>query len=755
MVAQPTSPFVDVRRILEPRSIAVIGASEQPGNLGGETVRRLLKFKYPGRVSPISRTAVTVAGLPCFASISELPEAPDLAILAIPAVGLMPAIRECADFGVRHGIAYAGGLAEAGGEGVELQRALVALCRDKDFALCGPNCVGVINATSPVAATFSTALQEIDTLRPGSISMVCQSGGIATTAFSMVQQAGFGIRYLVSSGNEAVVDFGDYLYAFAQDPGTRIIGGYLEGIAAGTKFVWALEEARTRGKPVVLIKAGTTGATARAALAHTGALVGEDRVVDAVLQEMGVIRVYSVEELVDVVLLLAGNEGRVAAGPGVGVITFGGGNGVLGADQCAHSGLATPALSPDCIERLRPLLVSVATAANPLDLTPTTAFRAEALAQLPRALDIIAAEPEIQSLLFVVGSMAAKATEISEVICGLAARATKPVCASWPSPPRSVPALLAEHGVYSFLDPGRGIRALAKLVEHGASARRPTRPAVPSSKAFDWNAMFPPVDASRLPPGGAAASLGRPSGGVSPPVDASRLSPGGAAASLGRPSGRGEHTPAIVPEHVCHRLLAAAGLGVAAGEFVEDEEAALQVANAIGLPVVLKGITPRITHRAKAGLVALDLRSEADVRAAFHRLSARAAELAAPLDGVYVQKLHARGTELIVTAFRDPMFGVMVSCGSGGIFTELIDDVVTERAPVGAELAAHMLERLRTRRHATDSMGLLPTHPAARFVARFAELALTVPWERFVFEVNPVSWRRDDAIALDGLLIVG
>jgi len=730
MVAQPTSPFVDVRRILEPRSIAVIGASEQPGNLGGETVRRLLKFKYPGRVSPISRTALTVAGLPCFASISELPEAPDLAILAIPAVGLMPAIRECADFGVRHGIAYAGGLAEAGGEGVELQRALVALCRDKDFALCGPNCVGVINATSPVAATFSTALQEIDTLRPGSISMVCQSGGIATTAFSMVQQAGFGIRYLVSSGNEAVVDFGDYLYAFAQDPGTRIIGGYLEGIAAGTKFVWALEEARTRGKPVVLIKAGTTGATARAALAHTGALVGEDRVVDAVLQEMGVIRVYSVEELVDVVLLLAGNEGRVAAGPGVGVITFGGGNGVLGADQCAHSGLATPALSPDCIERLRPLLVSVATAANPLDLTPTTAFRAEALAQLPRALDIIAAEPEIQSLLFVVGSMAAKATEISEVICGLAARATKPVCASWPSPPRSVPALLAEHGVYSFLDPGRGIRALAKLVEHGASARRPTRPAVPSSKAFDWNAMFPPVDASRLPPGGAAASLGRP-------------------------SGRGEHTPAIVPEHVCHRLLAAAGLGVAAGEFVEDEEAALQVANAIGLPVVLKGITPRITHRAKAGLVALDLRSEADVRAAFHRLSARAAELAAPLDGVYVQKLHARGTELIVTAFRDPMFGVMVSCGSGGIFTELIDDVVTERAPVGAELAAHMLERLRTRRHATDSMGLLPTHPAARFVARFAELALTVPWERFVFEVNPVSWRRDDAIALDGLLIVG
>ena len=215
----------------------------------------------------------------------------------------------------------------------------------------------------------------------------------------------------------------------------------------------------------MLIKAGTTGATARAAQAHTGALVGEDRVVDAVLKDMGVMRVHSVEELVDLVLMLVGNRDKVASGAGVGVITFGGGNGVLGADQCAQYGLATPALTEECIEQLRPLLVSVASAANPLDLTPTTAFRAEAMAQLPQALDIIAAEPEIGSLLFVVGSMAAKAAEISEVICGLAERAEKPVCASWPSPPRAVPPLLAERGIYSFLDPGRGIRALSKLVE--------------------------------------------------------------------------------------------------------------------------------------------------------------------------------------------------------------------------------------------------------------------------------------------------
>ena len=181
----------------------------------------------------------------------------------------------------------------------------------------------------------------------------------------------------------------------------------------------------------------------------------------------------------------------------------------------------------------------------------------------------------------------------------------------------------------------------------------------------------------------------------------------------------------------------------------------MRAADAIGLPVVLKGVTPRITHRAKAGLIAVDLRSEAEVRAAFRHLGARAAELSVALDGVHVQKMHPRGTELLVTAFRDPMFGVMVSCGSGGVLTELIDDVLTERAPVGIELAAHMLERLRTRRHATDAEGLLATDPAARFIARFAELALTAPWSRFVFEVNPVLWRRDDAVAVDGLLVVG
>jgi len=379
----------------------------------------------------------------------------------------------------------------------------------------------------------------------------------------------------------------------------------------------------------------------------------------------------------------------------------------LGADQCAQNGLATPALSEACVERLRPLLVSVATAANPLDLTPTTAFRDDAMAQLPNALRILLEQEGIDSLLFVVGSMAAKATEICGVIRQLAEHASKPVCVSWPSPPRAVPAALADEDIYSFLDPSRAIRALAQWAAHGETLRRPVSVAGTRPAPFEWSRFV----------------------------------------SVGR-------SQTVVAEPTCHRILASAGLSVAEGTMVNDEREALRVARDVAASVVLKGITPKITHRAAAGLVIVDRRSDDEVRTAYRALVEQARGLGVALDGVLVQKMYSGGSELIVTAFRDPVFGVIVSCGSGGGLTELIDDVCTARAPVSPERAASMIGRLRASRRANAAHRLLDTATAAGFVSRFSALAATAPWEHFVFEINPVLWRRDDAVALDGLLIV-
>jgi acetate---CoA ligase (ADP-forming) len=698
--------FADVTGLLYPKSIAVIGASDRPGNLGGDTVERLLRFGFPGPVWAVNPNGGTVRGITCHRSIAELPEAPESIIMAVPAPAIIDAVRDAAARGTRNGVAFAGGMGEGGGDGVELQRRLVELCHETGFNLCGPNCVGIINAATPVTSTFATVLHEFTTLRAGPISMVTQSGGIGTAAFSLVQNAGFGFRHLISGGNEAVVTFADYLYALACDDGTKVIAAYLEGVEDGDKFIRALQEAHARGKPVVMIKAGATAASARAARAHTGSLVGEDRVFDAVLRGLGVIRVGSVEEMVDVCLMLAGTPlAKIPRGPGVGVVTFGGGNGVLAADQCAAHGLTTPMLDAEHTAKLQSLLLSVASPANPMDLTPSTAFRAESLARLPEAMDVLASQPDIQSLVLIVGGLAVREREISAIFTDFWRRCDKAVSIAWPAPPSGTLARFAEQGIATFDEPDRALRALGRLASFGAARDRPRTPPDLGALAFDWPAEVP-ADVS------------------------------------------------VVSEDRCHALLRKAGLPVAPGELATDEPSALRIAREIGLPVVMKGIAAQVTHRAAAGLLAVDLRTEQDVTDAFRRLQARAETIGVVLDGVYIQKLERGGVELLVSVFRDTMFGTLISVGSGGGMTELIDDVVTERAPVNEAVAASMIGRLRLHEHARDEQGSLDVASVASFVARLSRLGAGAPWSHFTFEVNPIKWRRSGVVAVDGLLIV-
>jgi acyl-CoA synthetase (NDP forming) len=700
--------FVDVSGLLNPKSVAVIGASDRPGNLGGDTVRRLLKFKFPGPVYPVNRGGGEVAGLKAYASVRDLPTVPQCVVFVIPAEGLYDAIQECIDVGIRNGLAYAGGLGEAGGEGLAQQNKIAELCRKNNFALCGPNCVGIINCATPVTMTFATALHELDSLKPGAVSMVSQSGGLGTSLFGMMRAAGFGFRHLISSGNEATVSFADYLYALARDEGTRVICAYLEGVRNGPKLVRALEEARLRNKPVVIVKSGRSAIAARAAQAHTGALVGEDRVLDAILQEFGAIRVSSIEELADVALMLANlREGVLPKGPGVGIVTFGGGNGVLGVDQCMEAGLTVPPPRPEDVAALKQLLLSTATASNPVDLTPGMAFRAEAFEKLPATLDAVAAQPQIDSVLMIASSLASRAAEITKVMGEFKMRSRKPVIISWPDPPNGLSERLAAYEIYPFIEPARAAKALGRLVKRNEAVNRPPRPAVSQPRPFDWNRHVP----------------------------------------------QGKF-PLVVSEDGAHGLMKAAGLPVAEAALVTDEAGALRAAEKLGLPVVLKGISPKVTHRAAAGLLAVDLRTREDVAAAYRRLAARAKEIKVDLDGVYIQKMYKSGVELMVSAFHDPIFGPVVSVASGGGLTELINDVVIERAPVNADIAAAMIERLRIRAHAKDGQGPLPAKPAAEFIARLSELAASAPWGAYMLEVNPIKWSRDGAIAVDGLLII-
>jgi acyl-CoA synthetase (NDP forming) len=704
--ASGAGAYARLARLFEPRTIAVIGASDQPGNLGGRAVALLAKFAFPGDVWPVNPRRTIVGGLRCYPSLRELPAPADLAILAVPANAIVDAVRDCAAAGIGHGIAWAGGFAESGAEGLARQRALVDVCRATRFLLCGPNSLGIVNAWLPLAATFASSLVTTEQMLRGRISIVSQSGGLAMATQALAQQAGFGIRHLISSGNEAVLGMADYLDALTDDAETAVIAAYVEGISDGAAFTAALTRARQAGKPIVMLKAGRTRATARAAAAHTGALAGDDRVWRAIMREHAVISVETTRELLDTAVYLASiDRATLPAGRRVCVVSFGGGGGVLAADLCTRHGLETPSLAPATCEALSQRVPAIASIANPVDLTPA-AFGPQWLAQFPAALDGIAADPNVDALLFPLSAMAQGAAPVAEAIAQFRRRTSKTVCIAWVLAPSEGLDVLAQDGLYAFPDSARAIDTLAKTAMHAAALRTPTGSVLPPF-AFAWEAHL-----------------------------------------------RNANPGTVVPEDACHAILRAAGLRTAEGRLASTADAAVAAARAVGFPVALKGISPAVTHRAAAGLLALDRRDDNEVRAAFGQLAAHAAASGIALTGIYVQHMAPGKIELLVSAFRDSEFGVMVTCGAGGNLAELIDDVTLERAPFDTERARQVLQRLRIAGHATRLDPAAELDAPADFVARFSQLAATAPWRRFVLEVNPIRWQGENVVAVDGLLIV-
>ncbi|MGE3923436.1 MAG: acetate--CoA ligase family protein [Lautropia sp.] len=706
-----------------------MGASDQPGSLGGRAVALLCKFGYPGDIWPINPGRETVAGLRCYPSLEALPRTPELAILAVAAAGTLDAARQCVAAGVRHGIVWAGGFAETGEEGARLQQELTAICRDGGFTICGPNSLGIVNTWLPLTGTFAARLVNTGTLLRGSISMVSQSGGLGIASQAMAQDDGFGFRCFISCGNEAVLGIADYLAALVEDEATAVIAAYVEGQRDGSALVAALAQARAAGKPVVMLKTGLTAATARAAAAHTGALVGDGRVWSAVLREHGVIQVDTVRELLDVSIFLSSSERVIRpAGRRVAIVSFGGGWGVLCTDLCARHGLEAPLLSAAIRAKLQDMVPPIASIANPIDLTPAT-FQPRWLARFPEALETIASDPAIDTVFFALNAMATGGREVAEAIVALRGRTGKTICVSWVLAPPEGLAILAAAGVFVFPEQGRALAAVARIAA-SVEAAGGSGPALAAS----------------VP---AASSASRPAAGTG-----HRGEPAHPAAIDWR-----EHVPdpaagTVVSEDRCHRILQLAGLPVARGRLARSADEALAAARFAGYPVAMKGISAAVTHRADAGLLRLGVGSDAVVAAAYHELAEQARGNGIALDGVYVQQMVRAKAELLISAFRDPAFGVMITCGAGGGLTELIDDVALARAPLDADAAAALLRRSRLVRRTLQREPDSDLSAPAEFVARFSQLVTTIPWRRFVFEINPVRWQAGTAVAVDGLLII-
>ena len=666
--------------LLNPASIAVIGASDQPGNLGGRIIGYLQKFGFSGPIWPVNPGRPSVAGLVCYPTPADLPKIPDLAVITIAASASVAALKDCISAGIRHGIVLAGGFAETGAAGRALQEQLTDLCEKSSFSLCGPNTLGIVNAWAPMTATFGSQLMRLETLKRGDVAIVSQSGGTAAVLHALADRAGFGIGYLISAGNEAVLSISDYLLMVADDPNIRIMAIYLEGTRDGNSFLQALLTVREAGKVVVMLKGGNAEVSARAAAAHTGSLAGEARVWDAVLQEFGVIRVSTLLEMLDTMLWLSA-RGPTPLEPGrrVAVVSAGEGSRDVTNDLCIR-------------ESLEPVLELAA---------PEVADLVDALSSLGRRDDLDAI---ILDAAFLDAVDAGGISAVVESVAAFRSASTKPLFASLPFL-SDFSERLAAGGVYAFPDTARAVETSGRILRSAPSSWRTVDPASPAP--FDW-----------------ILALGVRSSG------------------------------AVICEHECHALLADAGLPVAKGEVATLGEEASRYADHVGFPLVMKGLSPAVTHRNKVGLVALDIASREEAAATFDCFLSIADRLGFKLDGVYVQHQEAKGVEIIVSALRDPIFGVMVTCGAGGVATEELNDVALHRAPFGVNTAVELLRKTRVVANALASNPALDLQLLAQFIASFSQLAASAPWKNFVLEVNPVIWRPDAVVAVDGLLVI-
>jgi acetyl-CoA synthetase (ADP-forming) len=682
-----------IARIVAPRSVAVVGASDDVGKFGGRVVHYLLKHGFAGRILPINPNRATIRGLPAFPRVSAAPEAPDVAILAVRAAALEAQVADCAAAGVGACIVITGKLAEAGPEGAALQDRVLAIARAAGMRLVGPNCLGIFNPVDRAMLSSSLALEEED-FRPGGIGMISQSGALMGTLLSFGHHHGARFSRCVSVGNQADLALEDFLDFLVVDDATRAIALYIEGLRDPRRFRALLGAARGAGKPVFIVKAGRSEAGAAAARSHTASLAGAFAAFEAACRAEGAV----VMEDPQAMVLAADAALRLppwpAAGLGIAPIASSGGSTVTFADMLPGQGLRLAAMAPTT----RAVLARWMPESHihlPVD---TGSFHegtsGDGLAECIRAF---MADPDV-------GAVAVPMTTQPD----MAGRAAL-------LPP------LAREG-------GKPLLYVMSAGAVGDAARAAMR-------AADFPFFDRVGDALAVIHALDAAAAGR----AAPPAP---LRPGGIGALPDLPAG-------ALTEGEAKRLAAAFGIPVTREAAVRSAEAAVAAAQAIGFPVVLKGVSRAVVHKSDAGLVRLDLRDAQALRAAFAEVSAR---LGSDAEGCVVQE-YARGeAELFLGATHDPQFGPMVLVGAGGLLVEVLQDVRMAPAPVSADQARAMIEGLRIAPLLRGARGRpADIGAAADALARLSWLAADLGARLVTLDLNPLILRAagGGAIAVD------
>jgi acetyltransferase len=686
--------FADLRRFFSPRSVALIGATEDLSKFGGRCMRQTLDFGYAGNLYPVNPRRSEIFGLPCHASIAALPEVPDHVGIVLPAAAVPQALEECAARGVPFATVFSSGFGELGTEaGQEAQARMVRIARAGGMRLMGPNCNGMINFVDGFALT-STATIRGPRKPPGDIAVVSQSGGAGQVNIMWrAQQAGLGISYQVSCGNAADLDLVDYAWFMVESPETRVVLMLAERLTDGDKLRRLAQRADELGKAIVMVKVGRTEAGSRAAASHTGAITGADAVCDAALRQMGIVRVDDCNELYETAMLL--RQGRTAGGRGAAATSISGGNLVMVADLGGALDIEWPAYSAATRKSLERVLPGFGSATNPTDLTAAAIGQEGAYEHAARS---ILADPAVDVMIPVL--TIASAAEV-RTVARVAAASDKPVPILWTGcaadDPALTPEVLIAEGLAVYRDALPCLKAVRRLMDHGERQRRHR-------------------EAPAMRPSGIDAEAAR------------RL----LADAAGGP----------FSEYRSKSLLACYGLPQPRELLAGSAAQAVAFAARLGGPAALKVQSPDIAHKTEAGAIRLGVGGETAVAEAYEAVLHAARQYCpqARIEGVLVQEMVTDGWEILLGVTQDPTFGPVLTLGLGGIYAEVLKDVAFRLAPLSAAEARRALLELRSVALLQGARGRAPADIDALIdcIVRVSWLAVDLRDELAELDINPL-----------------
>ncbi len=693
-------------RIMRPRQVAVVGASEKQGSIGNALMRNLLDGGFPGRILPVNLKYTKVHGYPTYGSVLELEPGVDLAIIATPIHTVPKVIEHCVERQVGGAIVISAGGKEVGETGIEIEDKISGLVRASGFRVIGPNCLGVIWPAGNFNASFVAGMPPV-----GSLGFVSQSGAICSAILDLAFKEHIGFSHFVSIGSMVDVDFGDVINYFGNDSSVKSILLYIESITNFRKFMSAAR-AVSRVKPIIVLKSGRSSAGAKAAASHTGAMVGEDAVYDAAFKRAGVVRVDTIEELFDCAELMA-KQAR-PSGSRLAVVTNGGGPGVMAADYLSGQGHEPAPLEARTLTELDAVLPQCWSKGNPIDIlgdAPAGRFQ--------QVLDICIRSRNFDAILVILAPQALTdpMTVAKALVEGMKS-VRLPMFCCWmggKSIDRAVE-YLNEFNIPTFETPERAIRAFLYMVTFIRNQEMLRE--VPPKLAR--NVIIDQMEADKIL--------------------------------------TGTHPDGFLPEAKVLALLAAYGLPIIKTLRATTEESAALLSQELGYPVVMKLSSPDITHKTDAGGVRLDLRNDSDVRLAFREITASARQFKpnARIDGVTIQPYLANPDfEILLGAKKDPDFGPVILFGLGGIFTEILRDKALGLPPMNRLLARRLMQETKAY---TLLQGYRNRPPAdfellEEMIVRLSQLLIDFP-NLAELDLNPVMIKDGRPLVVDARLLV-